>query len=96
MTCDIEGKDVIIVEDIVDTGITLSKLSKHLEKRNPKSLSICALLDKKERREADVECRYVGFECPNEFVVGYGLDYNGKYRNYKAIGALKPEIYENE
>ena len=90
---DIEGKNVIIVEDIVDSGITLSYLEKYLANRGPKTIKLCTLLDKPAGRRSDVEADYVGFTIPNEFVVGYGLDYNEKYRNLPFIGVLKPEVY---
>ncbi len=89
----IEGKDVIIVEDIVDSGNTLSYLSSLLRSRKPASLRICTLLDKPERRESDVVTDYCGFRIPDEFVVGYGLDYAERYRNEKAIYILKKEVY---
>ncbi len=89
----IEGKDVIIVEDILDTGITLDNLIKMLKLRNPKSVEICACISKPARRKIDVEAKYIGFEVENEFIVGYGLDYNEKYRNLPYIGALKEEVY---
>jgi hypoxanthine phosphoribosyltransferase len=91
---DIRGKDVLIVEDIVDTGNTLSNLLEMLKARQPASLEVCCLLDKKERRRVDVPVKYTGFEIPDEFVVGYGLDYDSKYRNYCGVGILKREIYE--
>ena len=84
----IEGKNVLIIEDIVDTGRTLSLLRDILEKRNPKSLKICTLLDKPERRLAQVDVEYVGFIVPDKFVVGYGLDYAQRYRNLDYIGVL--------
>ena len=90
---DIEGKDVIIVEDILDSGVTLGYLSKYLMNRKPASLTIVTLLDKPSRRKADVQARYSGFEVPDAFVVGYGLDYAEKYRNLPYIGVLKPEVY---
>ncbi len=93
LTTDIEGKHVILAEDILDTGLTLFYLSQKLSKRNPASLAVCALLHKDRPDQAQVNCRYVGFECPNEFVVGYGLDYAERYRNLPYIGVLKPEIY---
>ena len=86
---DIEDKNVIIVEDIIDTGITLSYLYDYLSNKNPKSLKICVLLDKKERREKDIKVDYVGFEIENKFVVGYGLDYAGKYRELPYVGYIK-------
>ena len=84
----IEGKDVLIVEDIIDSGRTLYYLMDILRKRNPESLHLCTLLDKPERREKDVTVDYVGFEIPDEFVVGYGLDYAQKYRNLPYIGVV--------
>lgn len=91
---DLTGFDVLLVEDILDTGNTLKYILDMLEKRNPNSLSVVALLDKAERRVADVKAKYVGCDVPNEFVVGYGLDYNQEYRNLPYIGVLKKEIYE--
>ena len=91
---DIEGRDVIIVEDILDSGVTLSYLTKYLENRKPSSVCIATLLDKPSRRRADVHAKYVGFTVPDAFVVGYGLDYAEKYRNLPFIGVLKPEVYE--
>lgn len=85
----LDGKEVIIVEDIVDSGRTLSYLIEILEKRGPKSISICTLLDKPERRVADVKVDYTGFAIPDEFVVGYGLDYDQKYRNLPYIGVVE-------
>ncbi|MBO5774110.1 MAG: hypoxanthine phosphoribosyltransferase [Clostridia bacterium] len=89
----IEGKNVLIVEDIIDTGNTLKNLKKMLLTRNPQSLKIVSLLDKPSRRLVELEGDYVGFTVPNEFVVGYGLDYAEKYRNLPEIGVLKEEIY---
>nr|WP_122012943.1 hypoxanthine phosphoribosyltransferase [Maliibacterium massiliense] len=91
----IEGLDVLVVEDIVDTGLTLDYLLKNLASRNPASLKTCCLLDKPERRHADVviDVDYIGFRVPNAFVIGYGLDYNGVYRNLPYIGVLKREVY---
>lgn len=85
----IEGKEVLIVEDIIDTGLTLHYLCDNLKSRNPKSLKICTLLDKPERREIDMKADYVGFEVPNKFIVGYGLDYDEKYRNLPYITCLE-------
>ena len=90
---DIEGRHIIIVEDILDSGVTLSYLKKYLEVRNPASISIATLLDKPARRKADVYADYFCFEVPDAFVVGYGLDYNEVYRNLPYIGVLKPEMY---
>jgi hypoxanthine phosphoribosyltransferase len=90
----IEGHDVLVVEDIVDSGLTLQYLLRLLRDRNPDSLRVCCLLDKKERRKVEVPLDYVGFTVPNEFVVGYGLDYGGLYRNLPFVGILKPELYE--
>lgn len=84
----IEGRDVLIVEDIVDSGLTLSYLLELLRNRNPRSIEVCALLVKPERREIEVDCRYVGFEIPNRFVVGYGLDYAERFRNLDCIACL--------
>ncbi len=89
----IEGRDVLIVEDILDTGLTLKYLTEMLRARGPASLKLCTLLDKPERRKAPVEAEYSGFSIPNEFVVGYGLDYAERYRNLPFIGILKPEVY---
>lgn len=91
---DIKGKDLLIVEDIIDTGITLSNLRKVLCEREPNTVEFCCLLNKPDRRRAEVDVKYVGFDIPDEFVVGYGLDYDSKYRNYDSIGILKREIYE--
>jgi len=93
MENDIRGKDLLIVEDIIDTGITLSNLKEMLESRHPSSIEICCLLDKKDRRTTEVPVKYTGFEIPDEFVVGYGLDYDSLYRNYCGVGILKREIY---
>ena len=90
---DIEGRHVIIVEDILDSGVTLNYLKNYLEGRNPASISIATLMDKPARRKAPVYADYFCFEVPDAFVVGYGLDYNERYRNLPYIGVLKPEIY---
>ena len=95
ITRDYEGKDLLIVEDILDTGITLSKLVPVLKMRNPNSVRICTILSKPSRRMADIEPDYCGFEVPDEFVVGYGLDYDEKYRNLPYVGVLKPEVYSD-
>jgi hypoxanthine phosphoribosyltransferase len=88
----IEGRNVLVVEDIVDSGLTLSYLLRNLEAREPASLETCALLTKPERRENDVLCRYVGFEIPNRFVIGYGLDFAERYRNLPYVGVLRDEL----
>ncbi|NJO04294.1 MAG: hypoxanthine phosphoribosyltransferase [Chloroflexaceae bacterium] len=90
---DITGRHVLIVEDIIDSGLTLDYLRSQLLRRNPASLRICALLNKPERRQADVQVDFIGFDIPNEFVVGYGLDYAERYRNLPYIGVLKPDVY---
>ena len=90
---DLSGKDVLIVEDILDTGVTLSNLVPMLMMRNPNSVKICTILDKPSRRKANIQPDYEGFRVPDEFVVGYGLDYDEKYRNLPYVGVLKPEIY---
>jgi len=92
----IEDRNVLIVEDIVDTGLTLTYLREILSARRPLSLKACALLNKKVRRKIEVPVEYYGFEIPDEFVVGYGLDFNEKYRNLPYISVLKPEIYMYE
>ena len=94
LDADLTGKDVLIVEDILDTGVTLSNLVPMLKMRNPSSVKICAILDKPTRRKADIQPDYEGFQVPDEFVVGYGLDYNEKYRNLPYVGVLKPHVYE--
>jgi hypoxanthine phosphoribosyltransferase len=88
----IEGRDVLVVEDIIDSGLTLSYLMRNLEAREPASLEICALMTKPERREIDVPVRYVGFEIPNRFVIGYGLDFGERYRNLPYVGVLDPAL----
>ena len=88
----IEGRDVLIVEDIIDSGLTLSYLMRNLEAREPATLEICALLTKPDRREIDVPVRYVGFEIPNRFVIGYGLDFGERYRNLPYVGVLNPDL----
>lgn len=90
----IEGRHVLIIEDIVDTGLTMDSVTRLLKTRKPKSLKICTLLDKVERRRIKVNIDYFGFKIPNKFVVGYGLDYEEKYRNLPYIGVLKEEIYK--
>jgi len=88
----IEGSHVLVVEDIIDSGLTLSYLMRNLEARNPASLEICALLTKPERREIDVPVKYVGFEIENRFVIGYGLDFAERYRNLPYVGVLDPAL----
>ncbi len=89
----IEGKHILIVEDIVDTGLTLHYLTENLKSRLPKSIRLCTLLDKPERRKINVLIDYVGFQVPDEFIVGYGIDYAEKYRNLPYVASLKEEVY---
>ena len=89
----LEGYDLLIVEDILDSGMTLDYITEMLQGRNPKSIKICTLLDKPERRMVNLKADYFGFVVPDEFVVGYGLDYDERYRNLPYIGILKPEVY---
>ena len=89
----IEGYDVLVVEDILDSGVTLSYILDLLESRNPNSIKICTLLDKPERRKSNIKADYVGAVVPDEFVVGYGLDYDEKYRNLPFVGVLKESVY---
>ena len=93
LEADIAGKHVVIIEDIIDSGRTLKNLTKMLLDRGPASVKSCCLLDKPERREVEMEADYVGFKVPDVFLVGYGLDYAGKYRNLNYIGTLKSEVY---
>ncbi len=93
---DVTGRHVLIVEDIVDTGLTLSRLLRLLRSRGVATLEICALLSKPSRREVEVDIKYLGFEVPDEFVVGYGIDYAGSYRNLPDVCALKPEVFGAE
>jgi hypoxanthine phosphoribosyltransferase len=88
----IEGRHVLVVEDIIDSGLTLSYLVRNLESREPASLEVCALLTKTARREIEVEVRYVGFEIPNKFVIGYGLDFAERYRNLPYVGVLHDDL----
>ena len=90
---DLTGRDVLIVEDIIDSGLTLSWLRENLESRGAASVEICALLRKPEAAKVDVDVKYVGFEIPNQFVVGYGLDFSEKYRNLRGVGILAPHVY---
>ena len=94
LSFDIAGRDVLIVEDILDSGVTLNYLKGYLENRNPASIKIVTLFDKPSRRKAPIYADYYGYEVPDEFIVGYGLDYAEKYRNLPYIGVLKHEIYE--
>jgi len=91
---DLMGKHVLIVEDIIDSGLTLSWLKSNLESRGPASVEICALLRKPEAAKVEIDVKYVGMDIPNEFVVGYGLDYAEKYRNLDCVGTLAPHIYQ--
>ena len=93
LSTDIKDYDVLIIEDILDSGNTLSHLKAMLELRNPKSLKICTFFDKPERRTADINADYIGAEIPDAFIVGYGLDYAEKYRNLPYVGVIKPEVY---
>ncbi|GAA0961933.1 hypoxanthine phosphoribosyltransferase [Actinocorallia libanotica] len=92
---DISGKHVLIVEDIVDSGLTLSWLIDNLRTRQPASLEVCAIMRKPEAVKTEIDVRYIGFDIPNEFVVGYGLDYSEKYRNLPFVGTLAPHVYSN-
>lgn len=91
----ISGRHALVVEDIVDTGLTLKYLLENLSTRGPASLRVCALLDKQKARKADVKLDYIGFAIPDEFVVGYGLDYAERYRNLPFVGVLRPEVYSS-
>ncbi|MFA9398841.1 MAG: hypoxanthine phosphoribosyltransferase [Clostridiaceae bacterium] len=91
---EIEGKDVLIVEDIIDSGVTLKYLIEYLQGRKPSSLNIACMLDKPDRRKASIDVKYLGFKVPDYFLVGYGLDYAEKYRNLPYIGILKEDIYK--
>jgi hypoxanthine phosphoribosyltransferase len=92
---DVQGKHVLVVEDIIDSGLTLNYLLDNLKSRNPASIKMCTLLNKPERRKVNVHIDYNGFSIPDYFVVGYGLDYAEKYRNLPFIGVLKPEVYKD-
>jgi len=96
LSASIDGRDVLLVEDIIDTGLTLNYLLRYLRGKNPRSLRICALLDKPARRLVDIGIDYVGFTIPDQFVVGYGLDYGELYRNLRYVGVLRPSVYESE
>ena len=93
LSSEIEGRHVIVAEDILDSGLTLKYLLKNLSSRNPASLEVATLLRKQTLAQAKIDCRYVGFECPDEFIVGYGLDFAERYRNLPYIGILNPELY---
>lgn len=93
LDCPLENKDLLIVEDILDSGVTLSYLKKTLAARNPRSIKICTLLDKPDRRKTDIIADYRCFVIPDAFIVGYGLDYDEQYRNLPYVGILKPEVY---
>jgi hypoxanthine phosphoribosyltransferase len=93
LNTNIEGRDVLVVEDIIDTGLTLAYLIQNLQSRKPASLNIMTMFRKPEALSSSVDVRYVGFELPNEFVVGYGLDYAGRYRNLTDVGTLAPHVY---
>jgi hypoxanthine phosphoribosyltransferase len=92
---DLTGRHVLIVEDIIDSGLTLSWLLENLRTRGPASVEICALLRKPDAAKIDVDVKYVGFDIPNDFVVGYGLDYAERYRNLRSVGVLAPHVYEH-
>ena len=96
LDADLTGRDVLIVEDVLDSGVTLSNLVPMLKMRNPNSVRICAILDKPARRKTEIRADYCGFAVPDAFVVGYGLDYDEKYRNLPFVGVLKPEVYGGE
>jgi hypoxanthine phosphoribosyltransferase len=93
LSASIQGEDVLIVEDIIDTGLTLNYLLRYLRGKNPATLRICTLLDKPARRLVDIPVDYIGFTIPDQFVVGYGLDYGEVYRNLRFVGVLRPEVY---
>ncbi len=94
MDSDVTGRDVIIVEDILDTGVTLSNLLPEIKRRGAKSVALCVFLNKPERRTVEVKADYIGYDIENEFVIGYGLDYDEKYRNLPYVGVLKRSVYE--
>ena len=95
VSCNIKGRHVVILEDILDSGLTLKFVTEHLRSMEPASLKICTMLDKPERRKVDIFADYVGFTIPNEFVVGFGLDYQEFYRNLPFVGVLKPSVYQD-
>ncbi len=94
LSSSIDGRDVLLVEDIIDTGLTLNYLLRYLRGKNPRSLRICALLDKPARRLVEIPIDYIGYTIPDQFVVGYGLDYGELYRNLRYVGVLRPSVYE--
>ncbi len=93
LSSSIDGRHVLIVEDIIDTGLTLNYLMRYMRGKNPASLRICTLLDKPARRLVEIPIDYLGFEIPDQFVIGYGLDYGERYRNLRFVGVLRPEVY---
>jgi hypoxanthine phosphoribosyltransferase len=95
LSAPIDGRDVLLVEDIIDTGLTLNYLIRYLKGKNPRSIKVCSLLDKPARRLVELPLDYVGFEIPDAFVVGYGLDFGEVYRNLRFVGVLRPEAYES-
>jgi hypoxanthine phosphoribosyltransferase len=95
LSSSIDGRDVLIVEDIIDTGLTLNYLVRYLRGKNPASLRICTLLDKPARRLVEIPIDYLGFEIPDRFVIGYGLDFGEAYRNLRFVGVLRPEVYRD-
>lgn len=96
LSSSVEGRHVIVAEDILDSGLTLKYLLRVLESRNPASIEVATLLRKKNLQQAEIDCKYIGFECPDDFIVGYGLDYAEHYRNLPYIGILKPEVYQGK
>lgn len=94
LDCSIEGKNIIIIEDIIDTGLTLKYIREILLKRQPRNLKMCCMLDKPSRRQAEIDIDYIGYSIPDHFVVGYGLDYSGRYRSLPYIGVLHPSVYK--
>jgi hypoxanthine phosphoribosyltransferase len=95
LSAPIDGRDVLLVEDIIDTGLTLNYLLRYLRGKNPRSIKVCSLLDKPARRLVEIPIDYVGFEIPDAFVIGYGLDFGEIYRNLRFVGVLRPEAYES-
>lgn len=96
LTSNVEGRHVLVAEDILDSGLTLKYLLRVIESRKPASIQVATLLRKKNPQQADIDCKYIGFECPDSFIVGYGLDYAERYRNLPYIGVLKPEVYQGK